>query len=142
MGSSHVLWRQFFNSAPLLRYRATCRFIGTDPTRHDRAIVQSTLPPPSWCGIDSRWLSVVKGRIGRCLAFGPKPRQVNEAGEILKILARDWRELIAGSEGFLTGEGRRGLFCQSVAWGEMVDILLPPCVLPDCIADKALLLAD
>jgi hypothetical protein len=75
--------------------------------------------------------------------FGLKPRQVNEAGEILKILARDWRELIAGSEGFLTGEGRRGLFCQSVAWGEMVDIFLPYCVfIPYSIADTALLLAD
>jgi hypothetical protein len=35
-------------------------------------------------------------------------------------IARDWRELIAGSEGYLTDATRRGLFRQSVAWGEMV----------------------
>ncbi|GKZ70780.1 hypothetical protein AnigIFM50267_006446 [Aspergillus niger] len=51
--------------------------------------------------------------------FGLKPPQIQEAGEILQQIARDWRELIAGSEGYLTDETRRGLFQQSVAWGEM-----------------------
>jgi hypothetical protein len=35
-------------------------------------------------------------------------------------LARDWRELIAGSEGFLTDEKRRSLYQHKVVWGEMV----------------------
>ncbi|RDH17746.1 Thioesterase/thiol ester dehydrase-isomerase [Aspergillus niger ATCC 13496] len=69
--------------------------------------------------IDPRWLTLTKRRIGRCMMFGLKPPQIKEAGEILQQIARDWRELIAGSEGYLTDETRRGLFQQSVAWGEM-----------------------
>ncbi|OJI86706.1 hypothetical protein ASPTUDRAFT_53850 [Aspergillus tubingensis CBS 134.48] len=69
--------------------------------------------------IDPRWLTMTKRRIGRCMMFGLKPSQIKEAGEILQQIARDWRELIAGSEGYLTDETRRGLFQQSVAWGEM-----------------------
>ena len=33
------------------------------------------------------------------------------------------RELVAGSEGFLTGRQWRGLYRQEVVWGEMVSIL-------------------
>lgn len=51
--------------------------------------------------------------------FGLKPGQVDDAGKILQQLARDWRELIAGSEGFLTDGKRRGLYRQNVVWGEM-----------------------
>ncbi|GAQ34125.1 hypothetical protein AtubIFM55763_006402 [Aspergillus tubingensis] len=69
--------------------------------------------------IDPRWLTMTKRRIGRCMMFGLKSPQIREAGEILQQIARDWRELIAGSEGYLTDETRRGLFQQSVAWGEM-----------------------
>jgi hypothetical protein len=50
--------------------------------------------------------------------FGMKPDQVDEAGQIAQELARDWRTLIAGSEGFLTGKGRVGLQSQAVVWGE------------------------
>lgn len=52
--------------------------------------------------------------------FGLKPAQVVDAGDVLQQLARDWRELIAGSEGFLTGKAHRGLFKHNVVWGEMV----------------------
>jgi hypothetical protein len=54
------------------------------------------------------------------MMFGLKPHQIQEAGEIVQQIAQDWRELIAGSEGYLTDATRRGLFRQSVAWGEMV----------------------
>jgi hypothetical protein len=70
--------------------------------------------------LDPRWLTLIKRRIGKCLMFGLKPTQVEEAGQILRQIARDWRELIAGSEGFLTGKTRRALFRHSLAWGEMV----------------------
>jgi hypothetical protein len=50
--------------------------------------------------------------------FGMKPKQIDEASEILQELARDWRTLVAGSEGFLTGKGRVGLQSQAVVWGE------------------------
>jgi hypothetical protein len=52
--------------------------------------------------------------------FGLTEPQAKEAGSILQELALNWRELIAGSEGFLTEKGRRGLFRQEVVWGEMV----------------------
>jgi hypothetical protein len=51
--------------------------------------------------------------------FGLEPPQVAEAGSILEELATDWRELVAGSEGYLTGEGRRGLWRHEVCWGDM-----------------------
>lgn len=37
-------------------------------------------------------------------------------------MARDWRELVAGSEGFLTGRGRAGFEGREVIWGEMVSL--------------------
>ncbi|DAA76125.1 TPA_exp: Uncharacterized protein A8136_1162 [Trichophyton benhamiae CBS 112371] len=41
------------------------------------------------------------------------------AGGVLEEIARDWRELVAGSEGFLTGEKYCGLHRHNVVWGEM-----------------------
>ncbi|OJD22320.1 hypothetical protein ACJ73_06335, partial [Blastomyces percursus] len=87
------------------------------------AVHQSSHHPPSapvTPQFDSRWLSTIKGRLGKCLAFGLKSHQVNEAGKILHVLARDWRELTAGKEGFLTGVERQGLYRHNVVWGEMV----------------------
>lgn len=49
--------------------------------------------------------------------FGCSPAQVAGAAPVLRALAREWRGLLAGSEGFLTG-GRRGLEGQQVVWGE------------------------
>ena len=43
----------------------------------------------------------------------------------MKIVARDWRELLAGSEGFLTGKGRAGCEGREVVWGEMVSVVSP-----------------
>ena len=40
----------------------------------------------------------------------------------MRIVARDWRELLAGSEGFLTGRGRAGCEGREVVWGEMVSV--------------------
>jgi hypothetical protein len=52
--------------------------------------------------------------------FGIDSKQTQEAGSILKEISSDWRELVAGSEGFLTGKEWRGLYRQEVVWGEMV----------------------
>lgn len=68
--------------------------------------------------LSPRWLSDVKERIGKCIMFGMKPDQVDEACRILRDLARDWRNLVAGSEGFLTAKGRVGLQSQAVVWGD------------------------
>ena len=78
----------------------------------DKAAVQVA------ASLSPRWLSDVKERIGKCITFGMKQEQIFEAGQILQELARDWRNLIAGSEGFLTGKGRVGLQSQAVVWGE------------------------
>ncbi|TGJ83959.1 hypothetical protein E0Z10_g4803 [Xylaria hypoxylon] len=43
---------------------------------------------------------------------------LQRAAKIIGTLAREWRVLSAGSEGFLTG-GRGGLEDQQVVWGEM-----------------------
>jgi hypothetical protein len=52
--------------------------------------------------------------------FGIDSEQTQVAGSILKEISSDWRELVAGSEGFLTGKEWRGLYRQEVVWGEMV----------------------
>lgn len=70
--------------------------------------------------VDPKWLTMTKTRIGKCLMFGLKPAQVEEAGRLLQRLAVDWRELVIGSEGFLTDERRRAVFRHNVVWGEMV----------------------
>lgn len=75
---------------------------------------------PATASLSPRWLSKLKTRIGKCIMFGLSTGQTNEACSILKELVVDWRELVAGSEGFLTGKNRRGLFRQEVVWGEMV----------------------
>lgn len=73
---------------------------------------------PATENLSPRWLSDVKQRIGKCITFGLDSKQKDEAGSILQEIARDWRELVAGSEGFLTGPKRRGLFRHRVVWGE------------------------
>ncbi|KAK4553432.1 hypothetical protein LTR86_009489 [Recurvomyces mirabilis] len=78
---------------------------------------KSTAPPSDSLG--PRWLSDVKQRIGTCLTFGATEEQTHRAGLILSDLARDWRELVAGSEGFLTDPTRRGIHRRGVIWGEM-----------------------
>ena len=73
--------------------------------------------------VPGRWLADLKQRVGRCMSFGLTKTQVDEAGDILKVVAKDWRELVAGSDGFLTGKGRAGFESREVEWGEMVSIV-------------------
>ena len=82
----------------------------------------SSLTPPTSIPLPSRWLSDLKLRIGKCILFGLKADQLDEAGGILRIVTTDWRELLAGSEGFLVGKRRAGLEGQEVVWGEMVGV--------------------
>lgn len=76
---------------------------------------------PITAHLGPRWLSDLKKRIGRCINFGIDAEKMREAGVILACLAKDWRELVAGSEGFLTSPDRRGLYRQGVVWGEQVN---------------------
>ncbi|KAL2138535.1 hypothetical protein VTI28DRAFT_5269 [Corynascus sepedonium] len=75
---------------------------------------QAQVPPPP----PPRWISELRARIGKCLAFGCNAQQVSQAAGVLRVIATEWKELLAASEGFLTG-GRRGLDSREIAWGEM-----------------------
>ncbi|KAI5289715.1 hypothetical protein KEM54_003367 [Ascosphaera aggregata] len=70
--------------------------------------------------IDARWLSSINHRIGKCLAYGATPSQTRRAGGIARQLAMHWRELVAGSQGYVTTPEMRSLFKHPVVWGEMV----------------------
>ena len=65
------------------------------------------------------WLSDTKRRVGECITFGLSKPQTDVAGSIMKEVAYAWRDLLAGSEGFLTGPERAGFEGREVAWGEM-----------------------
>ncbi|KAH6641363.1 thioesterase-like superfamily-domain-containing protein [Chaetomium tenue] len=80
-------------------------------TPQPRETTSLSLPPP-------RWTSELPARIGKCLAFGCNAQQVSQAAAVLRVIAAEWRDLLAGAEGFLTG-GRRGLEAREIAWGEM-----------------------
>lgn len=77
----------------------------------EEAPASSAPEPPS------RWYSDLHARLGKCLMFGCTPAQVATASSVLGALAAEWRPLVAGSQGYLTG-GRRGLEDQQVVWGE------------------------
>lgn len=96
------------------------RYLSTTSPAQNPSTPTSANTPARPHGIDPRWLTMMKRRVGKCMMFGLNPTQVDNAGKILQQLARDWRELIAGSEGFLTDGKRRGLYRHNVVWGEMV----------------------
>lgn len=54
------------------------------------------------------------------MQFGLPEDQFDRAGAVLKMLALDWRDLTAGSEGFMTSKGRRGMWKRKIEWGDMV----------------------
>jgi hypothetical protein len=109
--------RTFFNPISAHVRKA---LISTTRIRHFPKTTLLDMPDAAPTNPNPRWLSELKKRVGYCMNFGLSPLQVEEAGSILNEVANDWRELIAGSEGFLTGVERRGLFKQEVTWGEMV----------------------
>ncbi|EGO61631.1 hypothetical protein NEUTE1DRAFT_144747 [Neurospora tetrasperma FGSC 2508] len=69
-------------------------------------------PPPK------KWITDLPARLGKCIIFGCSPSQIRDASVILRAVATEWRGLLAGAEGFLTG-GRRGVDSREVVWGEM-----------------------
>jgi chromosome condensin MukBEF MukE localization factor len=61
----------------------------------------------------------MKARLGKCIMFGGmNTAAVEHASGALKMLSREWRELVAGREGFLTARQRAGLLRHKVVWGE------------------------
>ncbi|KAK0636383.1 thioesterase-like superfamily-domain-containing protein [Bombardia bombarda] len=83
-------------------------------TNGTTAAANAAVPPPP----PTRWIADLRARVGHCVMFGCSTQQVSRAAAVLRALATEWRTLLAGSEGFLTG-GRRGLDGQRIAWGEM-----------------------
>jgi len=86
---------------------------------------QSTAPAAN-TQLSPRWLSDVKSRVGACITFGLTAPQMALAGSILEEVADDWRELVAGSEGYLTSSIRRSLHRWPVAWGEQDSMVCFP----------------
>lgn len=90
----------------------------TSEGKDDDDVVSSSnnMPSPA----PSRWYGDLHARLGKCLQFGCTPPQVATASTILGALAAEWRPLVAGNLGYLTGGdgGRRGLEDQQVVWGE------------------------
>lgn len=97
--------RRFFSSAPGVRSQTQEQI--------------SAVEEKGVAALSPRWLSDLKRRIGKCISFGLRPEQVRRAGNILQVVGREWRDLVVGSEGFLTGLGRAGLERHRVVWGEM-----------------------
>ena len=81
-------------------------------------------PPPSSHEVDTatalspRWLTDTKARIGKCLTFGMSQSLIDDAGKISEEIGRDWRDLVAGSEGFVTDPSRAGLHRHAIYWGD------------------------
>lgn len=97
--------------------RTVCS-VKPDPFRPRHYSSRTSLPEGSRSAISPRWLSDTKARIGKCITFGMPESLVDEAGRILRVLGRDWRELVAGSEGYLTDPKRAGLHRHNIVWGE------------------------
>ena len=51
--------------------------------------------------------------------FGMDKEQTREMAAVCKILGEEWRDLVAGREGFLVDKKRAGFLRQKVVWGEM-----------------------
>ncbi|EGE03020.1 hypothetical protein TEQG_02057 [Trichophyton equinum CBS 127.97] len=106
------------SSIPSLSSPGRCCIPALSRASHSHA-AHGTASKSNNTQLDPRWLSNIKRRIGKCIAFGMKQDLVPVAGGVLEEIARDWRELVAGSEGFLTGEKYCGLHRHNVVWGEM-----------------------
>jgi hypothetical protein len=45
-----------------------------------------------------------------------------QAAKILRAVCSEWRDLVAGTEGYLTTPSRRGVSGKAVEWGDMVSL--------------------
>jgi hypothetical protein len=120
----------FLNPRPARQWLTRLR-PSTQPHRHDHSLryLSSSTPRTRAAGLDApsstplpppppqRWISDIRARVGKCLIFGCNKDQVGQAAGIMRALATEWRELLVGSEGYLTS-GRGGLDGRQVAWGE------------------------
>lgn len=88
----------------------------------------SNLLPVSTMSPNPRWLSEQKARLGRCIMFGLRGRQVEEAGRLARVLGEEWKGLVAGTDGYLVspqaqsllGKRTEDAWEERVVWGEQV----------------------
>lgn len=99
------------------QYRRAARCLSTTAHHGDQPSPLS-YEVDTTTAISPRWLSDTKARIGKCLTFGLSQNLVDDAGKISKELGRDWRDLVAGSEGFVTDPNRAGLHRHAIYWGD------------------------
>ena len=71
-------------------------------------------------------------RLGYMTNNGVSYESAPQVAKILKAVCSEWRDLVAGSEGFLTAENRRGVSGRAVEWGDMVRLCLAECVCSMC----------
>ena len=76
------------------------------------------LQTPSESTVNPRWLTDIKTRVGKCIAFGMSSAQIDDAGKVLEELANDWKNLTVGCEGFLTQREHAGLHSHPIIWGD------------------------
>ncbi|OBT74555.1 hypothetical protein VF21_07559 [Pseudogymnoascus sp. 05NY08] len=107
---------QCLSQARVLRSTASTARVSSRPSSSNAAAHSKGAGLPA---LSPKWLSDTKLRIGKCLTFGMNAEQVQQAAKICKILGQEWKELLAGSEGFLTDEKRAGLLGHRVSWGEL-----------------------
>lgn len=93
--------------------RVSTRSFTASPVASAPAAGQQELP----VNPNSRWLSDVKARLGKCIHFGMNEEQVTRAGVLLAEVTRDWKELVAGSEGYLISPKRAGITSTLLEWG-------------------------
>ena len=95
-----------------LNVRPTPRLFSSSTSRHEAP----TTPPTE--ALNPRWLSDLKTRLGKCIQFGMNDAQTTAAGLLLAEVTRDWRALLAGSEGYLTHPLRAGISSVPINWGD------------------------
>lgn len=69
--------------------------------------------------LNSRWLSDLQARIRRIASVESRSGKHEEARQLLRLTETQWLGFLAGRDGFLTGEGWRGLDRHQVNWGDM-----------------------
>ena len=96
----------------LLTSRPTTRLFSSGPMCYE----DSSTPPTKT--LNPRWLSDLKTRLGKCIQFGMNDTQTTAAGLLLAEVTRDWRSLLAGSDGYLTHPLRAGISSVPIDWGD------------------------
>ena len=80
-----------------------------------RASSPAAMPPNN----TARFLTETKARLGKCITFGlSSGHHYNETSSVLSGLARNWRKIVIGREGYVTTLERAGLCRHRIAWGD------------------------